>query len=97
MVVESGRIALVKLYRGVIALTGIAVEISWDGRCMKNREADGEKKSWFRSQRFFSEGNKWYFTTRENTVEGPFDSREDAEQELMLYLRNLRERANFGM
>jgi len=64
---------------------------------MDHRQDDNDKKAWFRSQRFFSEGNKWYFTTRENTIEGPFDSREDAEQELMMYLRNLRERANYGI
>lgn len=64
---------------------------------MDQRQDDEDKKAWFRSQRFFSEGSKWYFTTRENTIEGPFDSREDAEQELMMYLRNLRERANYGI
>ena len=64
---------------------------------MDHREGDDAKKAWFRSERFFAEGNKWYFTTRENTIEGPFDSRADAEQELMLYLRNLRERENYGI
>lgn len=64
---------------------------------MDNREADDLKKTWFRSQRFFNEGSNWYFTTRENTVEGPYDSRSEAEQELMMYLRNLREREGFGM
>ena len=64
---------------------------------MDRRQEDDDKKAWFRSQRFFSEGNQWYFTTRENTIEGPYESRADAEQELMMYLRNVRERANFGM
>ncbi|MDF1781229.1 MAG: DUF6316 family protein [Alcanivoracaceae bacterium] len=64
---------------------------------MDQREKDGTTKSWFRSQRFFNEGNKWYYTTRENTIGGPFDSREDAEQELMMYLRDLREKENFGL
>lgn len=64
---------------------------------MESRDADDQKKTWFRSQRFFNEGTKWYFTTRENTVEGPYDSRDEAEQELMMYLRDVRERENFGM
>lgn len=64
---------------------------------MSQRDSDEQLKSWFRSDRFFAEGNKWYFTTRENTIEGPFDTRADAEQELMMYLRNLRERENFGI
>lgn len=64
---------------------------------MDSREADDLKKTWFRSQRFFSEGSKWYFTTREDTIEGPYESRDEADQELMMYLRGLRERENFGM
>jgi hypothetical protein len=64
---------------------------------MAHRDGDEASKSWFRSERFFAEGNKWYYTTRENTIEGPFDSRADAEQELMMYLRSLRERENFGI
>lgn len=64
----------------------------------KHREEDSdENKAWFRSDRFFCEGGKWFFSTRENTIEGPFDSRADAEQELMLYLRKQEERARFGL
>jgi hypothetical protein len=59
---------------------------------------DGEQdKTWFRSDRFFCEDGNWFFTTREGTVQGPFDSRADAEQELMLYLRDRRELENFGL
>lgn len=61
------------------------------------RQDDNDKKTWFRSQRFFTEGSNWYFTTREGTVEGPFESRDEAEQELMMYLRNLKEREKFGI
>jgi hypothetical protein len=64
---------------------------------MDSREADDLKKTWFRSQRFFNEGSQWYFTTRENTIEGPYESRDEADQELMMYLRGVRERENFGM
>lgn len=65
---------------------------------MTTRKEDSQdKKSWFRSERFFNEGNRWFFTTREGTIEGPYESRAEAEQELMMYLRNLRERENFGI
>ena len=64
---------------------------------MSMRDKDQETKTFFRSDRFFCEGGKWYFTTRENTIEGPYDSRADAEQELMLYLRQMNERAKFGI
>lgn len=63
---------------------------------MGKREGD-DNKTFFNSDRFFNEGGKWFFTTREGQLMGPFDSRKDAEQELMLYLRNLEERARFGL
>lgn len=48
----------------------------------------GEKnKNWFRCQRLLHVNNAWVFITREHTEEGPFDSIEEAEIELMLYLR----------
>lgn len=40
----------------------------------------------FRSGRMFSIGAEWYFATREGD-KGPFPSREEAEAELALYLR----------
>ena len=60
------------------------------------RDDEDHKKTRFRSDRFFCEGGKWYFSTRENTTKGPYESREDAEAELMLYLRELQTRENFG-
>lgn len=61
------------------------------------RHDDNDNETWFRSERFFSEGSRWYFSTREGTIEGPFDSRAEAERELMLYLRLLAEREKFGI
>jgi len=43
-------------------------------------------KTWFRSDRFLHINDKWYFITREQTQEGPFDSREEAERELYYYI-----------
>lgn len=63
---------------------------------MGRREGE-EEKTRFRSDRFFCEDGSWFFTTRENTVQGPFESRDDAERELALYLRDLRERERFGI
>ena len=47
-----------------------------------------ESKSWFRSDRMLHVNENWYFVTRENTQEGPFSSRNEAENELMLYIRH---------
>lgn len=47
-----------------------------------------ESKSWFRSDRMMHVNDHWYFVTRENTQEGPFNSRREAELELNLYIRH---------
>jgi len=45
-------------------------------------------KNWFRSERFMHVNDQWFFSTREMTEEGPFSSKEDAEMELLLYIRH---------
>ena len=64
---------------------------------MDCRKDDATSKTWFRSDRFFNQGPNWYFTTRENTAEGPFDTRDHAEAGLMLYLRDMQSLENFGL
>lgn len=51
----------------------------------KNDSPDG--RTYFRSDRIVRDGGKWYFMTRERTVEGPFESRLDAVQRLETYIR----------
>lgn len=41
----------------------------------------------FRTERLMQDGGRWYFTTREGTVEGPFESRMDAVSQLDVYIR----------
>ena len=49
---------------------------------------DGEHgKTWFRCDRFIHSPEGWFFTTREATQEGPFQSHRDAERELDYYIR----------
>ncbi|MAX55897.1 MAG: hypothetical protein CL537_10385 [Alcanivoracaceae bacterium] len=64
---------------------------------MDYRKDDAASRTWFRSDRFFSQGPNWYFSTRENTVEGPYDSRLEAEAGLMLYLRDMQSLESFGL
>lgn len=45
-------------------------------------------KSWFRCDRFTHINDEWFFTTREMTEEGPFSSRQEAENALILYIRH---------
>jgi len=51
------------------------------------RRSDKEHRKWFRSSRFFKEGGKWYFYTREGTMEGPFADLEHAEDRLRDYVK----------
>ncbi len=46
-------------------------------------------KTHFRSDRIVVMNGRYYFMTRENTQEGPFDSRLEAERELNLYIRHM--------
>jgi hypothetical protein len=48
---------------------------------------EGEaNKFWFRSDRFFSVENQWFFTTREQRDVGPYSSRTDADHGLSLFI-----------
>lgn len=43
----------------------------------------------FRStNRLFRVGNEWYFSTREATDEGPYETREEAEAALALFIED---------
>ena len=55
---------------------------------MADRRA-GESKpfSSFRPSRFFQDNCKWFFFTREGTIEGPFDRKLDAENRLADYIK----------
>ncbi len=48
-----------------------------------------DDKNHFRSDRVVVMNGQYFFMTRENTQEGPFISRLDAERELTLYIRHM--------
>ena len=51
------------------------------------RAGEGDVSISFRSNRFFSTGTSWYFSTREGTNEGPFTSRILAHDAIQKYIR----------
>ena len=53
------------------------------------RKGEPESQPRFRGSRFFHSMDKWYFITREGTVEGPFEHRVAAEKMLKKYLNGL--------
>ncbi len=52
---------------------------------MENRRGEDERM-YFRSDRFYSIDNKYFFSTREGDEVGPFDCKEDAELALERYV-----------
>jgi hypothetical protein len=50
------------------------------------RETDPKVKAWYRTDRMVEHGGKWFFHTRENTIEGPFNCEHDAQFQLETYI-----------
>jgi len=50
------------------------------------RASDPKEFNVFRSDRYFLVDGKWYFTTREGSNEGPFESADQARSQLVQYL-----------
>ncbi|MGI1678858.1 MAG: DUF6316 family protein [Cellvibrionaceae bacterium] len=55
---------------------------------MQCREKESVK-SWFRSDRFFTIENRWYFITREGQNVGPFESINHARTGVNLFLNSV--------
>ncbi|WP_191488690.1 DUF6316 family protein [Pseudomonas sp. FEN] len=53
------------------------------------RAQDSSEATHFRSHRVTVINGLFFFSTRENTLEGPFFSRDDAERETQLYLKRM--------
>ena len=47
-----------------------------------------DTRSHFRSGRFYSIANEWYFCVREQQDQGPFPTKESAESQLKTYLND---------
>lgn len=50
------------------------------------RTQDADPATHFRAERFSLVNGQFYFSTRENTLEGPFATRDDAEREMAAYV-----------
>lgn len=44
----------------------------------------------FRTNRFFTIGNNWYFSTREGIERGPFNTKEFAQQAINTYISEMK-------
>ena len=64
--------------RNLQALSGGVVD--------EKRKDDLEEQVRFRSDRMFKHNNKWFFYTREGTIEGPFEDQLEARHQLKIYI-----------
>ena len=55
----------------------------------RNSDKEGEKVH-FQSNRFVQQNGEWFYTTRDGQERGPFEDKEDAEGDLILYMRECR-------
>ena len=52
------------------------------------RKTDSEDgKVHFKTDRFFQQNGEWFYLTRDGEERGPFEDKEDATGDLILYLR----------
>ena len=60
-----------------------------DNRQPTCRAGETEVPVTFRSNRFFTSGTNWYFSTREGIDQGPFPSRLSAHEAIQEYIRQM--------
>jgi hypothetical protein len=58
---------------------------------LSKREQDPAPTVRFRSDRVSRVNGLYFFSTRENTLEGPFISKQDAERETEAYIRRMQQ------
>ena len=47
--------------------------------------------------RFVQMNGQWFYTTREGEERGPFESRDDAEGDLIAYIRHIEQLEQYGV
>ncbi|GMR09016.1 MAG: hypothetical protein BMS9Abin26_2028 [Gammaproteobacteria bacterium] len=53
------------------------------------RKGESQEKSHFRAGRVFSVGIDWFFAKRGGGQEGPFDTREETQAALTMFIRDM--------
>jgi hypothetical protein len=61
------------------------------------RKEDGDsEKRFFQVDRFYQTNGEWFYTTREGEEKGPFESKDEAEGDLIAYIIHLKNLEGFG-
>lgn len=63
---------------------------------MARRDDGDSKKLHFKMDRFVQQNGQWYYMTREGKEHGPFDTKDDAEGDLIDYIRTIRTQESYG-
>jgi len=53
----------------------------------RRKDDDSVSRTRFRTDRMMQDGGRWFFLTREKTIEGPFNCRADAIDQLEVYIK----------
>jgi len=64
------------------------------------RKYDGDEakaKTYFQVNRFVQINGEWFYTTREGDERGPFESKAEAEGDLIEYIRHLAQMEEYGV
>jgi hypothetical protein len=62
------------------------------------RKTDGDDKKFvFQTNRFVQQNGEWFYMTREGAQRGPFQSREEAEADLVFYIIECHKKENFNI
>ena len=62
-----------------------------------HRKTDGDdEKLHFQIERFVQQNGQWFYITREGEEKGPFDSKKDAEGDLIAFVRERHKLEEFG-
>lgn len=61
--------------------------MTYINREARQRAGEKEVPVTFRSNRFFTSGTNWYFSTREGIDQGPFPNRISAHEAIQEYIR----------
>ena len=57
---------------------------------------DKNEKMHFQTDRFVLQNGEWYYLTREGGERGPFESKEDARGDMMLYILHQLKMQQYG-
>ena len=63
---------------------------------MARKEDSEEAKRYFQVDRFVLQNGEWFYTTREGEERGPFESKKEAEADLIVYMRHMKKMEDFG-